>query len=264
MSLHCRVCGAPLREDALFCGECGSSVTATLLRRADVVDDRSSDTTLVEPLPRPARAGTWSGSDFEGARPAVETGSGADVVPWWLDDAPRNDAPGSDAPGNDALENGDDVFEDGNDASESGNAAPDNGDRAPDHSGGDVEVTDEDAESSSPPVPNGSTVSFVVAFSSGGIETIAGPVLLGRRPAEQPGETGFRLVAIADPGRSVSKTHLEFGIEGENLWVCDRFSANGTVLRPPGGRARLCEPGRRYRVGHGTRIEIGEQYIDVG
>jgi hypothetical protein len=224
----------------------------------DVVDDRSSDTTLVEPLPQPARAGTWSGSDSEGARPVVETGSGADVVPWWLDDAPRNDAPG-----NDASEDGDGVPENGHDASGRGNAAPENGNRAPD-GGGEVEVADEDAESSPPPVPKGSTASFVVAFSSGGIETIAGPVLLGRRPAEQPGESGFRLVAIADPGRSVSKTHLEFGIEGENLWVCDRFSANGTVLRPPGGRARLCEPGRRYRVGRGTRIEIGEQYIDVG
>jgi FHA domain len=112
-------------------------------------------------------------------------------------------------------------------------------------------------------VPAAEPASFTFTLSSGGVETVSGSGLLGRRPAPQPGEEVGVLIAFVDPGRSVSKTHLEFGVEGDNLWICDRYSANGTVLRAPGGVARLCEPGRRYRVTRESRIEIGEQYIDV-
>lgn len=225
--MDCRVCGVPLPEGALFCGECGSSVTAARLRQADVADPRSRDTMIVEPLPRPARAGTWPET---GAWP--DTGAPAPTSPALGPESPGpgSPGPGSEPPGPGSL------------APES--ASPAGIPRAP-----------------SPEEP--SRTSFTLTFSSGGSAPVSGPVLVGRRPEAQPGERFERLISISDPGRSVSKTHLELGLEGEYLWVCDRFSANGTVLRPPGGRARLCEPGRRYRVGRGTRIEIGEQFIDV-
>jgi hypothetical protein len=104
---------------------------------------------------------------------------------------------------------------------------------------------------------------FALTASTGEAFSIAGSGLLGRRPIAQPGESVDQFVAIADTGRSVSKTHLEFGIEAGELWICDRYSANGTVIVPPGGEPRMCEPGRRYRVAPGSRIEIGDQYLDV-
>jgi hypothetical protein len=104
---------------------------------------------------------------------------------------------------------------------------------------------------------------FALTASTGEEFSIAGSGLLGRRPIAQPGESVDQFVAIADTGRSVSKTHLEFGIEAGELWICDRYSANGTVIVPPGGEPRMCEPGRRYRVAPGSRIEIGDQYLDV-
>jgi hypothetical protein len=104
---------------------------------------------------------------------------------------------------------------------------------------------------------------FTLSFSTGETATVRGNGLLGRRPIAQPGESFDQLVAITDPGRSVSKTHLEFGLEGEELWLCDRYSGNGTIVRPPGGPVRQFEPGRRYRVARGTRVEIGDQYFDV-
>jgi hypothetical protein len=216
------VCGAALPEGAIFCGECGSSVTSVPLRQADVADPRGSDTTIVEPLPRPARAGTWESVSRSVSRGAVDAAAS---------EAGRAVDPSSDQ------------------------GRPDG--RAWSHSAAPV-------AGEAPPPPVEAAIAFTLSFSSGGSERITGTALLGRRPAPQPGEHFDREIEIADISRSVSKTHLEFGIEDGELWVRDRFSANGTVLRPAGGMPRLCEPGRRYRVSRGTRIEIGEQYVDVG
>jgi len=108
-----------------------------------------------------------------------------------------------------------------------------------------------------PPVP------YVLSFSTGERVVVVGAGLLGRRPFAQPGERFDQLVSIADHERSVSKTHLEFGVENGDLWICDRYSANGTVIIPPAGGPHRCEPGRRYRVPRGGRVEIGDHWFDV-
>ncbi len=107
------------------------------------------------------------------------------------------------------------------------------------------------------------SVPYVLSFSTGERVVVVGTGLLGRRPFAQPGERFDQIVSIADRERSVSKTHLEFGLEGGDLWVCDRYSANGTVIIPPAGAPRRCEPGRRYRVPRGGRVEIGDHWFDV-
>jgi hypothetical protein len=107
-------------------------------------------------------------------------------------------------------------------------------------------------------------VPFVLHFSTGETVTVAGSGLIGRRPTAQPGEYFDEYVAIDDPGRSVSKTHLEFGQDGGVLWISDRFSANGTVVREPQRSPRLCPSGRRTRVARGSRVDIGEQFFLVG
>jgi len=107
------------------------------------------------------------------------------------------------------------------------------------------------------------TVAFTLTVSTGERIAVVGTGLLGRRPIAQPGETPEQLVSVADTGRSVSKTHLEFGIDAGEFWICDRYSANGTVIVPVDGEPRVCEPGRRYRVPRGARVEIGDQHIDV-
>lgn len=104
---------------------------------------------------------------------------------------------------------------------------------------------------------------FILQFSTGESVTVTGSGLLGRNPVAEPGEYVDAIVAISDPGRSVSKTHLEFGQEGGSFWISDRFSGNGTVFREPERSARRCDPGKRYRVARGTRVEIGEQFFIV-
>ncbi|MGN8048553.1 zinc-ribbon domain-containing protein [Curtobacterium sp. 22159] len=104
---------------------------------------------------------------------------------------------------------------------------------------------------------------FVLHFSTGERFGVHGTGLVGRLPRPQPGERFDDLLTVHDPGKSVSKTHLELGRDGDDLWVSDRFSGNGTVIRHIDGSIRRCEPGRRYRVERGARVDIGEQFFLV-
>lgn len=110
---------------------------------------------------------------------------------------------------------------------------------------------------------NTSAAPFVLHFSTGERTAVQGTGLLGRLPRPQPGERFDELLTVHDPGKSVSKTHLELGRDGDDLWVADRFSGNGTVVRHIDGTIRRCEPGRRYRVERGARVDIGEQFFLV-
>jgi hypothetical protein len=192
----CRVCGSQLADGTLFCGSCGSSVTATRVRPPEVADRRLSDTTVVERLPKPAMVGRFPGEPAPTEAMTIQPIESAPPVV------------------------------------------------------------------SAPPTER-TTPRYTLSFSGGEVIEVTGSGLVGRRPITQPGEQVDQIVAIQDPARSVSKTHLEFGLEAGELWICDRYSGNGTVVHPLGGVARQCEAGRRYRVTAGTRVEIGDQWFDV-
>ena len=104
---------------------------------------------------------------------------------------------------------------------------------------------------------------FVLQFSTGESITVFGTGMVGRHPLAEPGEYFDTFVTIVDPGKSVSKTHLEFGQDSGYFWVSDRFSGNGTVVREPDALPKRCDPGKRYRVARGTRVDIGEQFLIV-
>lgn len=104
---------------------------------------------------------------------------------------------------------------------------------------------------------------FVLQFSTGESVTVSGAGLVGRNPASQPGEFVDQLVTIFDAGKSVSKTHLEFGQESGRFWVSDRYSTNGSTVRQPETDPKRCDPGRRYFIARGTRVDIGEQFFVV-
>ena len=221
--MNCRICGAELPEGAMFCGECGSSTSATPESRRPL-DPRPGDTYVmhrsesgvisipIEGLP-PAKADV----------PAVETEGGADVA---VDALPQPEP--------------------------------------------------SEPAASEPPT---SVVQprFVLTFTTGEVVTVAGDGLIGRRPMPEPGESFAHLVQIVERGLSraarssgvsrrglsVSKTHLEFGEHDGALWIADRFSSNGTVVRRPGDAGIRCEPGRRVLVPRGSRVEIGEQAFTV-
>ena len=100
-------------------------------------------------------------------------------------------------------------------------------------------------------------------FSTGEGTTVHGTGLIGRNPLAEPGEYFDHRIAIIDHGKSVSKTHVEFGQAAGVLWISDRFSGNGTVIKRPQSDAQRAEPGKRYLVSRGSRIEIGDQFFIV-
>ena len=104
---------------------------------------------------------------------------------------------------------------------------------------------------------------FVLQFSTGESFTVYGSGLIGRNPRSEPGEYFDQLVRVLDPSRSVSKVHLQFGQEGGRFWIMDRFSGNGTIVREPETEPVRCQPEKRFRVGRGTRVDIGEQFFIV-
>src|SRR5690606_38087635 len=104
---------------------------------------------------------------------------------------------------------------------------------------------------------------YVLQFSTGESIVVAGTGLIGRNPSPEPSEYVDELVAIFDVGKSVSKTHVEFGQESGRFWLSDRYSTNGTVVRQPDTDPVRCEPGKRYMIARGSRVEIGEQFFIV-
>ena len=203
--MTCRICGAALPEGAMFCGDCGSSTSATPESRRRP-DPRPEYTTAIE---RPAKRNSGVVSiPVHGFRAAT-------AIP--------------EAPATEAHEA--------------------NGSESPAGTG--------------PTPPMTTTPRFVLAFSTGETRTVFGTGLIGRKPLPQPGEAFDHLVQIADRTLSVSKTHLEFGEHDGVMWIADRFSGNGTIVRRPDDGALRCEPGRRYLVPRGSRVELAEQSFTV-
>jgi len=111
--------------------------------------------------------------------------------------------------------------------------------------------------------PTRSGERFVLQFSTGESVTTFGTGIIGRNPTPEPSEYFDQRVTIFDPGKSVSKTHLEFGQTAGAFWITDRYSGNGTAVRQPDSHRVSCEPGKRYLVARGTRVDIGEQFFIV-
>ena len=108
-----------------------------------------------------------------------------------------------------------------------------------------------------------SMVSFTITLGTGESVEITRSGLLGRMPTPAEGEEFEHLIVVSDPGRSVSKTHLEFGVEGDELWISDRKSGNGTIIREPGVVPRRAQPGTRYTVVRGTRLDFGDLHLTI-
>lgn len=215
----------------MFCGECGSSTSATPESRRRP-DPRPGDTTVLE-RDAPLGSGVIS-IPLEGFRSAAPEAAEA------LEAGQAHDS-GAAAETDVTVPGG--VEAEARAATTEADAATE---WAP------------EAAAAAPP-----RVRFVFRFTTGDTRTVFGSGLIGRRPMPQPGESFDHLVQVADRSLSVSKTHLEFGEHDDELWVADRFSANGTVVHRPDDGAVRCEPGRRYLVPRGSRVEIAEHSFRV-
>ncbi|WP_309232726.1 FHA domain-containing protein [Actinotalea sp. JY-7885] len=93
---------------------------------------------------------------------------------------------------------------------------------------------------------------------------LAGTALVGRNPAPRDGEPEpDRLLAVPDPGRSVSKTHLVLGVDAEGVWLRDRNSTNGTIVTLGDGQQILCAPEQKVRVPDRASVAFGDFWLTV-
>lgn len=86
-------------------------------------------------------------------------------------------------------------------------------------------------------------------------------MVFGRDPSLD--SANERAVAVPDPTRSVSRTHLRLGVDEQGLWLEDANSANGTTIIGPDGRPSLATPGAKVRIASGTEVLIGDRRFTV-
>ncbi len=99
-----------------------------------------------------------------------------------------------------------------------------------------------------------------LVWDDGTKQALYGRTLFGRNPAP---ETGAMITPVRDETLSLSKTHFELVPDGDRaLWVIDRHSTNGVVLRRGTGR-QSAEPGERLRVHAGDVLEFGDRSVRI-
>jgi uncharacterized RDD family membrane protein YckC len=89
-------------------------------------------------------------------------------------------------------------------------------------------------------------------------------VLVGRNPVGQAGEQHAQLLAVDDPGRSISKTHLHVLTDGAGVWVTDRNSTNGSAVTTPDGLRTPLQPGVPAFVSPGSTVHFGDRSFHLG
>ncbi len=105
---------------------------------------------------------------------------------------------------------------------------------------------------------------WALRLASGERVPVDGVLLLGRRPDPAAAPAGARTVAIDDPARTVSRTHLVVEPRpGDGLLLRDLSSANGIVLLGADGSSAEIEPGGEARVAEACTLVLGAVEIGV-
>ena len=89
-------------------------------------------------------------------------------------------------------------------------------------------------------------------------------VLIGRNPGGFAGENIAQLLAVADPGRSISKTHLHLRVDNGGVWVTDRNSTNGSAVTTPDGIRTALQAGEPAYVRPGSTVHFGDRTFHLG
>ncbi|GAA2227369.1 RDD family protein [Herbiconiux moechotypicola] len=135
---------------------------------------------------------------------------------------------------------------------------------------------DDDAESTRLSQPRAAVrasapgaLALAFRLDTGELIPIVGHGVLGRDPVSPTGDAADLVVALTGDTLSVSKTHLEFGLDraadgsATAVWVSDRGSTNGTALVRADGERLPLDPGERIPVQAGDRVQVGTRVISV-
>lgn len=117
------------------------------------------------------------------------------------------------------------------------------------------------AQADAPAEPAAASASASVELTLDSGETVSvvgGGVVLGRAPATGPGDVDVSPLPVADPTRSISKTHWALLRQEGRVVAVERGSTNGSVL-VRGTREQALEPGRPVELRDGDTIRFGDR-----
>ncbi|MGW9629141.1 FHA domain-containing protein [Agromyces sp. NPDC055520] len=109
-------------------------------------------------------------------------------------------------------------------------------------------------------VPHGP---WVLSLDDGQRFQLGGSIVLGRDPAPVAVRPHAALVPVADPAKSVSKTHAIIDLEGQELSITDLHSTNGVLITRANGDEHDLGPGERVVLAPGDRVELGTFAVRV-
>lgn len=104
---------------------------------------------------------------------------------------------------------------------------------------------------------------LVLVFDTGERQPAAPVILIGRDPAAGDADKDPVLVAIDDPDRTVSKTHLAVRRSDQGFWVLDRGSTNGSAVTSPDGESTPLANRRAVQVSAGWTVHFGARSFRV-
>lgn len=86
--------------------------------------------------------------------------------------------------------------------------------------------------------------------------------MIGRDPAASAGAELEHVVRVVDESTSMSRTHLEFGVDDAGLWIRDCATTNGSQVEVDGYRNPI-QPGQRVPVPAGSTVHMGARRLWV-
>ncbi|MGP9033432.1 RDD family protein [Glutamicibacter mysorens] len=116
----------------------------------------------------------------------------------------------------------------------------------------------------SPAEPGPGTVRRAAfAFDDGSYLPVPESGLIGRAPQATEESGNELLVALKDPERLLSKTHLAFGCDGANAWIMDLGSSNGTQVTAASRAPRNAPPNVRLHLNDGDVVQVGSRTFRI-
>jgi hypothetical protein len=146
-------------------------------------------------------------------------------------------------------------------AAKSSNGSPSGG--APSYEGMQLPAADFEDQNSVAAPPSEYIQDWSILLDDGRRIVLDGLVLLGRNPQPKAGEEDAQLIKIADETRTVSKSHLAVGVDGDGVYVVDRGSTNGSTVSTTNGMSTRCKAGELVRVGEGAIVSIGDHWLEI-
>jgi hypothetical protein len=99
--------------------------------------------------------------------------------------------------------------------------------------------------------------SWALVLSDGSTVALGGATFVGRNPTATSAAPDAAVLPLADPSKSLSKTHALLVPELDYLMVTDLHSTNGLAVIAPGGAVTVLEPGRTSPVQPDSQLQFG-------